>query len=49
VLAEVLTEVPPPDPAEVTESACAFLLEVLSTFDMAHRALRSDPVTPSRE
>jgi hypothetical protein len=49
VLAEVLTEVPAPDPAEVTESGCVFLLEVLSTFDMAHRALRSDAVAPSGE
>jgi hypothetical protein len=39
VLAEVLTETPAPDPGEVTRAGCAFLLEVLSTFDMAHRSL----------
>jgi hypothetical protein len=40
VLAEVLTEPATSDPAQVTQAACSFLLEVLSTFDMAHRALR---------
>ena len=43
VLREVLTTDPAPEPGEVTQAACAFLLEVLSTFDMAHRVLDSAP------
>lgn len=39
VLAEVLGEGRDTDPAELTRAGCAFLLEVLSTFEMAHRAL----------
>jgi hypothetical protein len=41
VLAEVLSEPSDRQPDEVTLAGCAFLLEVLSTFDMAHRALRA--------
>ncbi|KRE43986.1 phosphatase RsbU N-terminal domain-containing protein [Knoellia sp. Soil729] len=40
VLAEVLDDLPHGTPSAVIESAAAFLLEVLSTFDMAHRSLR---------
>jgi len=39
VLGEELTERATADPAQVTQAACSFLLEVLSTFDMAHRSL----------
>lgn len=39
ILTEVLVEQPPPDVREVTAAACAFLSEVLSTFEMAHRAI----------
>ena len=39
ILTEILTQQPPPDPAEVTTAAGEFLSEVLSVFDMAHRAL----------
>jgi len=46
VLREVLTERPAPEPGQVTQAACHFLLEVLSTFDMAHRALRTAPRPP---
>ena len=42
VLAEVLAQQPTPDTSEVTQAACAYLSEVLSTFDMAHRVLH-DP------
>ncbi|WP_377642516.1 phosphatase RsbU N-terminal domain-containing protein [Oryzobacter terrae] len=43
VLAEVLEERRDTGPTAVTQAASAFLLEVLSTFDMAHRALRAVP------
>ena len=43
VLAEVQSEGRDTDPAELTRAGCAFLLEVLSTFDMAHRVLRAEP------
>ena len=46
VLAEVLANTSADDTREVTAAAAEFLLEVLSTFDMAHRSLRpaaSDP------
>jgi hypothetical protein len=46
VLREVLTEQPAPDPGPVTQTACEFLLEVLSTFDMTHRSLGTAPTTP---
>ena len=46
VLREVLTETAAPDPGPVTQAACDFLLEVLSTFDMTHRVLHADPATP---
>ena len=46
VLREVLTGPPAPDPGQVTEAACEFLLEVLSTFDMTHRALHTTPRSP---
>ena len=42
VLGELLADRPGTDPVELTDAAGAFLCEVLSTFDMAHRALR-DP------
>lgn len=38
VLGEVLAEAPE-DPTAVTAAACEYLSEVLSVFDMAHRAL----------
>ncbi len=41
VLAEVLGERRDTDPGDLTRAGCAFLLEVLSTFDMAHRVLRA--------
>jgi hypothetical protein len=39
VLGEVLTEEPPPDTPEVMAAACEYFSEVLSTFEMAHRAV----------
>lgn len=39
ILAEVLEDRPATDAADLVEAAGAFLCEVLSTFDMAHRAL----------
>lgn len=45
VLGEVLTEHPTPEPGRVARSAGDFLVEVLSTFDMAHRALLTAPTT----
>lgn len=48
VLREVLTEPPSPEPGRVTQAACDFLLEVLSTFDMTHRMLHT-PATHSDE
>ena len=48
VLREVLTRPPVPDPGPVTQAACEFLLEVLSTFDMTHRVLHNAP-TPTDE
>lgn len=49
VLREVLTEPPAPDPGQVMQAACDFLLEVLSTFDMTHRALGTAPTTHPHE
>lgn len=46
VLREVLTEPGGPDPGHVTQAACEFLLEVLSTFDMTHRVLHPTPTAP---
>ena len=43
VLAEVLDDLPTEETGEVTRAASEFLLEVLSTFDMAHRGLRAEP------
>lgn len=43
VLEEVLTTDPAPDAGPVTRAGCTFLLEVLSTFDMAHRVVRGMP------
>lgn len=43
VLAEILAETPAADIRSVAHAASEFLLEVLSTFDMAHRSLRSPP------
>lgn len=37
VLAEVLVDTPPGDTPQLTAAAAEFLVEVLSTFDMAHR------------
>lgn len=44
VLGEVLSERPGADPVAMTQAAGEFLSEVLSTFDMAHRALHDPPV-----
>ncbi|GAA2164486.1 phosphatase RsbU N-terminal domain-containing protein [Pedococcus bigeumensis] len=41
VLAEILTDTPSEDVGLVTAAAGDFLLEVLATFDMAHRRLRA--------
>lgn len=41
VLIEVLADLPSEDVARVTATAGDFLLEVLATFDMAHRRLRT--------
>ena len=46
VLREVLTGRPAPDPGHVTQAAGEFLVEVLSTFDMAHRVLHAAPSSP---
>ena len=46
VLAEVLAQQPPPDATEVTAAAGEYLSEVLSTFDMAHRALHDPAPEP---
>ena len=43
VLAEILEDLPGGDTRSVTEAASEFLLEVLSTFDMAHRSLGRGP------
>lgn len=43
VLAEVLEDTREEDVRGVTSAASEFLLEVLSTFDMAHRSLSSPP------
>jgi hypothetical protein len=37
VLAEVLVDTPPAQTPALTSAAAEFLVEVLSTFDMAHR------------
>jgi hypothetical protein len=52
VLAEVLDDTRDEDLRDVTSAAAEFLVEVLSTFDMAHRGLRdgltsSQPSTPA--
>ena len=39
VLAEVLADTPTEETAAVTAAASDFLLEVLATYDMAHRGL----------
>lgn len=39
ILADLLADRPGTEAAELVEAAGAFLCEVLSTFDMAHRAL----------
>jgi hypothetical protein len=41
VLTEVLADTPREDIGRVTAAAGDFLLEVLATFDMAHRRLRT--------
>lgn len=41
VLTEVLADTPHEDVGRVTAAAGDFLLEVLATFDMAHRRLRT--------
>ena len=46
VLAEVLTDGGGEDLQAVTSAASEFLVEVLSTFDMAHRGLRDGLVAP---
>ena len=46
VLAEVLSDSPAADTGRVLQAASSFLVEVLSTFDMTHRALHTTPTTP---
>ena len=41
--AEILADLREGDTSAVTEAASAFLLEVLSTYDMAHRSLTRAP------
>lgn len=41
VLVEILTDTPGEEVGRVTAAASEFLLEVLATFDMAHRRLRT--------
>jgi len=41
VLGEVLRDTPREEVGHVTAAASDFLLEVLATFDMAHRSLRA--------
>ena len=41
VLSEVLADTPSEDVGRITAAAGDFLLEVLATFDMAHRRLRT--------
>ena len=43
VLAEILADLRDGDTSDVTEASSAFLLEVLSTYDMAHRSLTRAP------
>lgn len=43
VLAEILDDLPPDGAVEAARAASDFLLEVLSTFDMAHRSLSRPP------
>ena len=45
VLAEVLVDTPPAQTPALTSAAAEFLVEVLSTFDMAHR-LQDRPRAP---
>lgn len=45
VLAEILDDSPDEAMGEVTTAASEFLVEVLSTFDMAHRSLPSTPTS----
>jgi hypothetical protein len=45
VLAEVLADTPTEDTPALSSAAAGFLVEVLSTFDMAHR-LQDRPQTP---
>jgi len=47
VLGEVLTEQPPPDTTEVMAAASEYFSEVLSTFEMAHRAVHDRAVKRS--
>ena len=49
VLGEVLTEEPPPDTAEVMAAASEYFSEVLSTFEMAHRAVHDRAAKRSPE
>ena len=44
VLAELLADTPADEAGAVTVAASEFLVEVLSTFDMTHRSIRSGPV-----
>ena len=46
ILGEVLIGSPNPDTTQVVEAACEYLSEVLSTFDMAHRALHDPAPEP---
>ena len=47
VLREVLEQRPPPDAGDLTTAASEYFSEVLSTFEMVHRALR-DPAGQRR-
>lgn len=46
VLGEVLRQQPPPDTGEVLAAARDYFSEVLSTFDMVHRALHDPAAGP---
>ncbi|GAB3080073.1 phosphatase RsbU N-terminal domain-containing protein [Pedococcus soli] len=49
VLAEVLAGAPEQDIPSITAAASDFLVEVLSTFDMAHRSVHDRPTAFPRD
>jgi uncharacterized protein (DUF2267 family) len=49
ILAEILEDTPEEDAGDVTAAAAEFLREVLSTFEMAHRSLRSTAESVAQE